>query len=82
MRKGRSGFHPDQTGRQIPQEVEHRTPSKPLLKNNHATGANAVQVQYGLGEIDPECCNLNVGGSFPQLVLDSTSMARRDAVGV
>jgi hypothetical protein len=64
------------------QEVEHRAAPQFLLQHDGAIRVNAVKLKDGLGQIDPECCNLHVDGSFPLLVFDSTSLAHRDAVGV
>jgi phosphoglycerate kinase len=81
MRCG-AGFHPDQAGLQLAEKVEHRTPAQLLLQDDGPSGVNAVKLKDGLGQIDPQCCNLHVGDSFPLLGCDSTSMAHRDAVGV
>ena len=81
MRCG-AGLHPDQARIQLAREVRHRTPAQLLLQNDGSIGINAVKLKDGLGQIDPERCDLPVGGSFPLLACDSTSMAHCDAVGV
>ena len=78
----RAGFHPDQARLQLAEEIQNCAASQLLLQQNRTIGVNAMKLKDGLGEIDPECCNLHVDGSFPLLVCDSTRLAHRDAVGV
>jgi hypothetical protein len=78
----RTGLHADQAAVKLPEKAENSASPQLLLQHDGASGINAVKLEIGRGQIDPECCNLHVDGSFPLLVFDSTSLAHRDAVGV
>jgi hypothetical protein len=81
MRCGTS-LHTDQARLQLAEKAEHCTSPQLLLQNNRAISINAVELKDGLGDVDPECCNIHVDGSFSLLVANSTSMAQCDAVRV
>jgi len=78
----RAGLHPDQAGLQLREKAEHGRAPQLLLQDDGTIGVNAVKLKDGLGQIDPECCNLHVVGSFPSLAPNSTNLAHRDAVWV
>ncbi|RYH06634.1 hypothetical protein EU800_23150 [Tropicimonas sp. IMCC6043] len=46
------------------EEIEHRAPPKLLLQDDSATGIHPVKLKDRLGQVDPECCNFHVVGSF------------------
>jgi hypothetical protein len=80
--RARAGFHADQAGFQLAKKVEHRPASQLFLQDNRPIRIHPVKLENGLGEIDPECCNLHVVDSFLSWLSHCTSMAQRDAVGV
>lgn len=75
-----TGFHPDLARVQLAKKVEHGTSPHLLPQDNHPIRIDPVKLKNGLGEINPECCDSHVGGSFPLLVLNSAIMAHCDAV--
>jgi hypothetical protein len=81
MRCG-TGLHADQAGFQFRQEIQNSATAQLLLQNHNAIRVNAVKLKNKLCDVDPECCNLHVDGSFPLLVSNCTSMAHCDAVRV
>ena len=81
MRRGAS-LHADQAWLEFTQKSENSATPQLLLQNNGPSRVHTVQLENRLGEINPECCNRHVNGSFPLLVSNSTNMAHRDAVRV
>ena len=81
MRRGTS-LNADQTGLELTQKSKNGSAPQFLLQNNNPLRVHTVQLENRLGEINPECCNRHVDGSFPLLVSNSTNMAHRDAVRV
>jgi len=75
-------FHADQAGLQTTEKVEHRPAAQLLLQDHGAADIDPVQLKDGLGQIDPECCNFHVVGSFLCWRSQSTNMAQCDAFGV
>jgi Transposase len=75
-------FVPAKTAEQQSVLVLHRSRDLLMRQDDGTIGVNAMKLKDGLGDIDPECCNLHEDDSFPCLVHDSTSLAHCDAVGV
>jgi hypothetical protein len=59
-----AGLQANKTGRQVPEEIEHRPASQLPTQDNGALRIHAVELKDTLGQIGPECFDLHVGGSL------------------
>jgi hypothetical protein len=80
--RGRTGFHPDQARLELAEKVEDGVAPKFLLQNDGTIRIYSVELENRLGQIDPECCNFHVVGSFLRWLSHSTNMAQCDAAGL
>ena len=80
--RGRAGFHADQAGFEPREKVQHRPAAQSLLQDDGAADIDPVKLKDRLGQVDPECCNFHVVGSFLCWLSHCTNMAHCDAVGV
>lgn len=82
VRRG-TGFHPKQARLNRLKIGKNLAAPQPAADNNSASNGNAVNLEPGLGEIETNCANLHVGGSFHVVFTDDhygTSMPGAGAV--
>ena len=80
MRAG-AGLHADPARGQFRKKSQKRRAAQLPAQHDLTRLIHPVKLENGLGQIDPECCNPHVDGSFLLLATTFPNMAHRDAAG-
>ena len=64
MVRAGASLHADQAGRQGAEEVENRRSAQLLAQDNSTLHVHSVKLKDELGQIDPECSDLQMDGPF------------------